>query len=578
MKFYSNKSGRVRALIVVPKMEREKVFKAFHDSDASGHMSFHSTLHNIRSKYYWPKMATETKHYCEICDICFRNNQAYRRKPKCPLMSFLSGYPNQCIAIDLFGPFVKKKNTYKYILTIMCRYTRFLQAAPLITATSQEIAQALLENWFFRWGIPDALLSDQGANLVTSELMKELYQLLNIDKRQTTAYRPQTNGLIERKHRDIANVIRKLVGDSPANWKDKLPVAVFAINMAVCRTTGYAPYHLMLSYNIRGPSDLIFDTTTSTYYQSQHHLRSINFQRFRDIFDQVRSNITDSLEIQKRTYDRQTNFTKYKVGDLVLLYRPLPPTTKEYKKFLNKFSGPHEITKVISDNNYMIKLRTNGKEVVVHYDHLRFYKPAATIEKGPITKKNVTQDMSEENGEVLDSTICSPSKGKEKATKKKENDDIEDEEGTGLNYIGPFKLSRKNQLFSTRYGTPVAHRTRGKQRTGEVVSDRGQVESVSPEPIQREGKDGAQMREGADSTTEEMEPQEDVLQNAGMQNTLESQGVEGVQTQEDQEAATSSSTLNRNEDLLTTPPREELETLPRFSNRIRNREVRFKEK
>ena len=330
-KYYSNNSEKVRALIIVPKLEKENIFKAFHDSETSGHMSFNSTLQNIRSKYYWPKMTTETKHYCEMCETCFINNQAYRRKPKCPMRVFPSGYPNQCIAIDLFGPFVKKKNAYKYILTIMCRYTRFLQAVPLMTATSQEIAHALIDNWFFRWGIPDALLSDQGANLVTSELMKELYQLLNIDKRQTTAYRPQTNGMIERKHRDIANVIKKLVGDNPENWKEKLIIAVFAINMAICRTTGYSPYQLMLSYNIRGPSDLIFDTTTSIFYKSQQHLRSVNFQRFRDIFDQVRNNISDSLEIQKRTYDRQANFTRYKVGDLVLLYRPLLPQIKEYK-------------------------------------------------------------------------------------------------------------------------------------------------------------------------------------------------------------------------------------------------------
>ena len=472
MKFFSNNSKKVRALIIVPKAERNKVFKTFHDQDASGHMSFRSTLYNIRSKYYWPKMVSETKNYCDTCEICFMNNQSYRKKPKCPMRSFPSGYPNQCVAIDLFGPFVKKKNTYKYILTIMCRYTRFLQAVPLITATSPEIARALIDNWFFRWGIPDSLLSDQGANLVTSELMKELYQLLNIDKRQTTAYRPQTNGMVERKHRDIANVIRKIVGNNPENWKSILPIAVFAINMAVCKTTGYSPYQLILSYNIRGPSDLIFDTTTSVYYQSQKHLGSANFQKFREVFDQVRSNIADSLVIQKRTYDRQANFTRYQEGDLVLLYKPLPPTTKEYKKFLNKFSGPHQITKIISDNNYVIKLKDSGKENVVHYDHLRFYKKALRNVNKPYPESETNTDKTGAQDKMGGGQ--SSNKGKEKAPKKsiqqQNREDDENDLDTNLNYIGPCKLDARSDVFTTKSLTPIAHRTR-RQTTGVVGSN-----------------------------------------------------------------------------------------------------------
>ena len=56
-------------------------------------------------------------------------------------------------------------------------------------------------------GVPDALLSDHGTNLL-SHLMQDVRQLLGVTKLNTTEYHPQCDGMIKRLNRTL-KLIRK---------------------------------------------------------------------------------------------------------------------------------------------------------------------------------------------------------------------------------------------------------------------------------------------------------------------------------------------------------------------------------
>lgn len=253
-------------------------------------------------------------------------------------------------------------------------------------------------------GVPETLLSDQGANLSLSEIMQDLYKVLGIKKVRTTAYHPPCNGAqeVERRHKDMVNILKKLVGDSPNVWQDHLDIALFALNSAVCSSTGYSPYDLVFSYQVRLPADLVFSVTTTQHYQSGAHLRSENYYRFKDIFDKVRATIDTNMKLRKRTYDRQKNFIKYKVGDRVLVYRPVPAEVKEWRKFKNTFIGPFEIKKVISEHNYLVEHIDNKKELVVHFDTLRYLRTIQRETGIPAEKGSGHQSVKQE--EIITNT------------------------------------------------------------------------------------------------------------------------------------------------------------------------------
>ncbi len=112
---------------------------------------------------------------------------------------------------------------------------------------------------FTRYRYPEAIHSDQGPQF-TSQLFKQLQAALGIRITDTTGYNPKSNGQVERMHRDLNTILRALVADhgDPYDWEDLLPSALFALRMAICHSTGLAPYQILFSRDCSSPIDNIF--------------------------------------------------------------------------------------------------------------------------------------------------------------------------------------------------------------------------------------------------------------------------------------------------------------------------------
>ena len=102
------------------------------------------------------------------------------------------------IHVDLVGPLPASKG-FTHLFTIMDRTSRWPEAIPLNTTTTVDCANALFQGWVSRYGVPAVITSDRGAQF-TSSLWAALCSLLNIQHNQTTAYHPQSNGMVERFH------------------------------------------------------------------------------------------------------------------------------------------------------------------------------------------------------------------------------------------------------------------------------------------------------------------------------------------------------------------------------------------
>ena len=67
------------------------------------------------------------------------------------------------------------------------------------------------------FGVPEALLSDRGTNLL-SHLMKEVCELLGITKLNTTAYHPACNGMVERLNHTLKATLHKHAAKFGTQW------------------------------------------------------------------------------------------------------------------------------------------------------------------------------------------------------------------------------------------------------------------------------------------------------------------------------------------------------------------------
>ncbi len=83
--------------------------------------------------------------------------------------------------------------------------TRWPEAVALRSITAKAVAESL-RCIFSRTAILEVLLSDQGSQFC-GRVVRQLCQLLGVDKIRTSPYHPQTNDIIERMHGTLKVVL-----------------------------------------------------------------------------------------------------------------------------------------------------------------------------------------------------------------------------------------------------------------------------------------------------------------------------------------------------------------------------------
>jgi len=143
-------------------------------------------------------------------------------------------------------PFFK---TSRLLLTVMNHFTKWAEAIPLRNHTVPTVARTLMVNVFSRFGVPLRLLSDRGSEF-ESALFSKLCKWMCINNIRTTAYRPSTNGMVERYHRTLNSILGKIIREDQRNWCEKVPIAAAAYRASVHEATGYSPNRLMLNREV----------------------------------------------------------------------------------------------------------------------------------------------------------------------------------------------------------------------------------------------------------------------------------------------------------------------------------------
>ena len=116
------------------------------------------------------------------------------------------GEPFSEVIIDCVGPLPKTKAGNKYLLTIMCRATQFLEAVPLCTIKAPKIVDSLVKFFTFV-GLPRSVQSDQGSNFMSGLMQQTMYQL-SVRQCKSSAYHPESQHTLERFHQTLKNMIR----------------------------------------------------------------------------------------------------------------------------------------------------------------------------------------------------------------------------------------------------------------------------------------------------------------------------------------------------------------------------------
>jgi hypothetical protein len=335
--------------IVVPEVYRPEILRLGHTIPLAGHMGQEKTFERISMHFFWPRLYSEVKNYCATCPQCqlVERKLVNNRAPPNPVKIVTE--PFKKVAIDLIGELPRSKNGYKYILTLVDYATRYPEAIPLKTTQSRVVAEALV-NIFSRVGLPEEIVSDQGANLV-GNLMKQLYELLGIRHIKTSVYHPEANGLVERFNGTLKHMLKKFVGREIESWDKYLPFVLFAYREVPCQSTGYSPFELLFGRTVRGPLTAVKHAWVSSKI-SKDYLDYVleTRKRLTQMQEIVHENLKGTQEKQKKLYDRQSFRRLLGLGDKVLVLLPTPGSKLEMK-----WQGHFIVSKVFENGlNYEV--------------------------------------------------------------------------------------------------------------------------------------------------------------------------------------------------------------------------------
>ena len=361
--------GRATSQLVIPIKYRLSIMKTAHDGLFSRHFGINNTLSKIQAQFYWPGMAGDVARFCQSCDVCQKTIDKGRVK-KVPLGRMpLIGVPFQRIAMDLVGPLnPPSERGHRYILTIIDYASRYIEAIPLKTVTSIDIAEALL-TVYSRVGIPAEVLTDLGPQFV-SDIMKEIARLLSIRGLVSSRYHPICNGLVEKYNGLVKKVLRRLSAEQPKQWDRYLPALLFALRELPNSSLGYSPFELLYGRNVRGPLSILrelwtnskTDVETKSEYQYVVDLQ----ERLEKTWKLAQDSLSTMSRKYKKHYDLTAKARKLKVNDKVLVLLPT-----DSNKLLVQWKGKYLVTDITHENNYVLDM--NGNKKMFHINLLKKY-------------------------------------------------------------------------------------------------------------------------------------------------------------------------------------------------------------
>eukprot|EP00731_Ephydatia_muelleri_P004053 Em0002g229a len=276
--------------------------------------------------------------------------------------------PFSRIAMDIVGPLPRSRAGNKYILVICDYATRYPEAVPLKSIDAESVAEELIKV-FARMGVPREILTDQGANF-TSQLLAELYRLLQVHPIRTSPYHPQTDGLVERFNQTLKSMLRKTGTDGGKEWDKKIPYLLFAYREVPQASTGFSPFELLYGRDVRGPLDIlkeVWETTSRTTDENVISYVLSTRERLREMSELVQENLSSSQRRQKSWFDKGARLREFKTGDSVLV---LLPTSSN--RLLAQWQGPYQVVQRMGKVNYLIDMQDRRKRKrVFHVNMLK---------------------------------------------------------------------------------------------------------------------------------------------------------------------------------------------------------------
>jgi transposase InsO family protein len=344
----------------------------------------------LRQKAWWPNMDKDCLDFSKSCPICQARGTAQDRQfSRQPILNNpVAQVPFETVSIDVLS-MTKSKTGMAYILVAVDHFSKWVEAEAYPSPpTAIQVNQFMLHHFYFRHGAPAVIMADNGSNLTANELNADLFRQWSSKIRNSTAYHPQANGLVERMNRPICDFLSTFCNQyEQADWDTFLDATIHAINTSVSAATGFTPYFLCHGREAFRVIDHRLPTISKfrnlSYQEYANRLQRVlihanvvahkNNDKSRSMYNQTR--VIRQIIADEVLPSHKPNPRAFAPRDWVMIYQPtgLCRTAGliHVRKVEKHWKGPFQIINQINTVTYNVLV--NGTSVPINLTRLKPY-------------------------------------------------------------------------------------------------------------------------------------------------------------------------------------------------------------
>ena len=217
------------------------------------------------------------------------------------------------------GPLPIGKGQCKFIIVVVDYFTKWAEAEPLATITEQKIRNFVWRAIICRFGIPRALVSNNGKQFDNTKF-RDFCAELGIKNYYSSPAHPQSNGQAEVTIRTLKAALKTKLEDLKGKWVEFLLEVLWAYRTTQKSATREIPFALafgteavaLVKVGIKSPR-----IELATVESNDEALR-LNLDLLDEKREQVLRRTEDYQRKTERYYNQKVKPKNYMPGDLVL--------------------------------------------------------------------------------------------------------------------------------------------------------------------------------------------------------------------------------------------------------------------
>ncbi|XP_048132952.1 uncharacterized protein LOC125314539, partial [Rhodamnia argentea] len=345
--------------------EANLIMKEIHEGECGPHMNGHLLAKKIMIlRYYWMTIESDCNQHVRSCHQCRVYGDKINASP-IELHQMSEPRPFCMWGIDMIGPInPKASNGHRFILVAIDYFTKWIEANSYANVTANNVAKFIKRDIISRYGVPRAIITDNGSN-PNNKVVDQLLEQFKVRHLNSSPYRPQMNGAVEAANKNIKKILAK-TAEKYRDRHERLPYALIAYRTSIRTSTGATPYSLVYGMEAVPPVEV---EILSLRILSQVELTEDEWNRQRheqlNLIDEKRLKaICHGQSYRKkvaRAFNKKVRPRNFEAG-MLIVKKILPNAQHPGGKFTSNYEGPYVIQKVLS-GGALILVNMDGEEL-----------------------------------------------------------------------------------------------------------------------------------------------------------------------------------------------------------------------